>query len=68
MSLHLTPAGEQLLNQTAAPVQQAYEQLMAPLTPHQSAQFIVLLQQLTDGLGDQARAAFVPLARQTSAD
>ena len=68
MSLHLTPAGEQLLKQTAAPVQQAYEQLMAPLTPQQSAQFIALLQQLTDGLGDQARAAFVPLPRPTSSD
>jgi DNA-binding MarR family transcriptional regulator len=66
MSLRLTPVGEQLLTQTAAPVQQAYEQLVAPLSPQQRAQFIAMLQQLTDGLGEQARASFVPLARQSS--
>lgn len=68
MSLCLTSAGEQLLAQTAVPVQQAYEQLMAPLTPEQRLHFIGLLQQLTDGLGKQARAAFVPLARTPSSD
>jgi len=67
MSLRLTAQGEHLLKQSAAPVQHAYEQLMAPLAPRQREQFIALLQQLTDGLGEQARAAFVPLARQSSA-
>ena len=66
MSLRLTAQGEQLLMQSAAQVQRAYEQLMAPLVPRQREQFIALLQQLTDGLGEQARAAFVPLARQSS--
>ena len=66
MSLCLTSEGEQLLRQTTALVHQAYEQLMAPLTLNQRSQFIALLQQLTDGLGDQARAAFVPLTRQPS--
>ena len=66
MSLRLTAQGEQLLMQSAAQVQRAYEQLMAPLVPRQREQFIALLQQLTDGLGEQARAAFVTLARQSS--
>jgi hypothetical protein len=39
---------------------------MAPLNATQREQFIALLQQLTDGLGEEARAAFVPLARPTS--
>ena len=66
MSLRLTAEGKQLLMQSAAPVQQAYEQLMAPLAPGQREQFIALLQQITDGLGEQARAAFVPLGPPSS--
>ncbi len=66
MSLRLTAEGEHLLMQSTAPVQHAYEQLMAPLTPQHRTQFIALLQQLTDVLGEQARATFVPLARQSS--
>jgi hypothetical protein len=42
-------------------VHEAYEQLMAPLDEAQRQQLVSLLQTLTDNLGEQARAAFVPL-------
>jgi DNA-binding MarR family transcriptional regulator len=66
MAVHLTPAGVRLLKKAEQPVHQAYNQLMAPLSAKQREQFIDLLQQLTDGLSEQARAAFVPLARSAS--
>ena len=61
MAVQLTPAGRRLLKKAKVPVHEAYEQLMAPLNDKQRAQFIGLLHTLTDGLGEQARAAFVPL-------
>ena len=61
MAVQLTPAGRRLLKKAEVPVHEAYEQLMAPLNDKQRAQFIGLLQTLTDGLSAQARAAFVPL-------
>jgi hypothetical protein len=61
MAVKLTPAGRRLLKTAQVPVQVAYEQLMGPLDEAQRQQLIALLQTLTDSLGDQARAAFVPL-------
>ncbi len=61
MAVRLTPAGKRLLKKAEAPVQAAYEQLMAPLDARQRTHFIQLLQSMTDGLNTQARASFVPL-------
>jgi DNA-binding MarR family transcriptional regulator len=61
MAVQLTAEGNRLLNKAQAPVHQAYEQLMAPLDEAQRQQLVSLLQTLTDNLGEQARAAFVPL-------
>jgi DNA-binding MarR family transcriptional regulator len=66
MAVRLTPAGIRLLKKAEQPVHEAYNQLMAPLNAKQREHFIALLQQLTDGLGEQARAAFVPLTRASS--
>jgi len=66
MAVRLTPAGGRLLKKSEVSVHEAYNRLMAPLDATQREQFIALLQQLTDGLGEEARAAFVPLARPTS--
>jgi MarR family transcriptional regulator, lower aerobic nicotinate degradation pathway regulator len=66
MAVRLTPAGARLLKKAELPVHEAYNKLMAPLNTKQREQFIALLQQLTDGLGEEARAAFVPLARPAS--
>jgi DNA-binding MarR family transcriptional regulator len=60
MAVQLTPLGQRLLKKAEAPVHDAYERLMAPLTPNQRDQFVGLLQTLNDQLGDHARAAFVP--------
>ena len=61
MSVRLTPQGQRLLKKAEQPVRQAYQRLMAPLSPAQSQQLIDLLQLLTHQLQDDARAAFVPL-------
>jgi MarR family transcriptional regulator, lower aerobic nicotinate degradation pathway regulator len=60
MSVVLSPDGEQLLKQAAKPAEQAYERLMAPLSTEQRTQLVMLLMELTQGLEDSARAAFVP--------
>ena len=62
LALRLTPAGRRLFQRAQAPVQAAYEELMAPLTQAQRRQLLVLLQRLTQSLGHQARAALVPLS------
>jgi DNA-binding MarR family transcriptional regulator len=67
MAVRLTPAGIRLLKKAEVSVHEAYNRLMAPLDAPQREQFIALLQQLTDGLGEEARAAFVPLSREPSA-
>ena len=61
MSVRLTPQGQRLLKKAEQPVRQAYQRLMAPLSPAQSQQLIDLLQLLSHQLQDDARAAFVPL-------
>ena len=61
MSVRLTAQGKRLLKRTELPVRLAYARLMAPLSPQQGQQLIALLQQLTHGLQEDARAPFVPL-------
>ena len=60
MAVALLPEGEKLLRQAQKPAERAYERLMTPLSPEQQLQLVALLQQLTEGLEDHARAAFVP--------
>ncbi len=60
LSVALTDAGEQLLAQAQKPAEKAYRRLLAPLDAQQQDQLVGLLQLLTEGLEDHARAAFVP--------
>lgn len=59
-SVALSPEGEKLLKQSQKPAERAYKRLMMPLSNEQQAQFMPMLMALTQGLEDQARAAFVP--------
>lgn len=61
MAVVLTPAGKKLLQQARGPAEQAYQRLLSPLTPEQRQQLIEILETLTEGLADEARAPFVPL-------
>jgi MarR family transcriptional regulator, lower aerobic nicotinate degradation pathway regulator len=63
ISVVLSPEGEKMLKQAAKPAERAYERLMSPLSTEQRAQLVLLLMELTQGLEDSARAAFVPPAR-----
>ena len=60
VSVALTREGEALLQQAQRPAERAYKRLMAPLDRAQQEQLLELLQLLTGGLEDEARAAFVP--------
>lgn len=61
MAVVLTPAGKKLLQQARGPAEQAYQRLLSPLTLPQRHQLIEILEALTQGLADDARAPFVPL-------
>jgi len=63
----LTAAGSERLAAAQAPAERAYRRLLSPLSPPQRGQLIELLQILTDGLADEARAPFVPLPSLTPA-
>lgn len=56
----LTDQGAALLLQAQRPAERAYKRLMAPLDRGQQEQLLELLQLLTGGLEEEARAAFVP--------
>lgn len=60
LAVVLSPAGDTLLGEAQKPAECAYERLMAPLSPEQKQQLVALLLQLTKGLEEHARAAFVP--------
>jgi len=61
MTVSLTPRGRDLLDAARAPAERAYQRLLSPLSPAQRRQLIELLQTITEGLADEARAPFVPL-------
>jgi len=63
LAVQLTREGEVLLNKAQKPAERAYERLMAPLSTEQQMQLVALLQQMTEGLEEHARAAFVPADR-----
>lgn len=67
MTVRLTAQGSRLLEAAREPAEQAYQRLLSPLTPAQRHQLIELLQTLTEGLADEARAPFVPLPDDTPA-
>ncbi|GAC1535308.1 MAG: MarR family transcriptional regulator [Ramlibacter sp.] len=60
VAVSLSDAGRALLQDARTPAEKAYRRLMAPLDRTQQQQLIALLQQLTEALEDDARAAFVP--------
>lgn len=60
LSITLTDGGLALLVATREPAELAYDRLMAPLNSEQREQLVSLLQLLTNGLENEARAAFVP--------
>jgi len=60
LSVALSIEGKKLLKQSQKPAERAYNKLMKPLSAEQQAQLVLLLMELTQGLEDQARAAFVP--------
>lgn len=60
LAITLSDDGERVLKQAGKPAERAYRRLMAPLSPGQQAQLVSLLQQLTDGLENEARATFRP--------
>jgi DNA-binding MarR family transcriptional regulator len=66
ISVALTAAGGELLQEAQKPAERAYKRLMAPLDREQQDQLLNLLQLLTGGLEDEARAAFVRPAHATS--
>ncbi len=61
MAVVLTPAGKKLHQQARGPAELAYQRLLSPLTLVQRQQLIEILEALTQGLADDARAPFVPL-------
>lgn len=61
MSVTLTVAGHQLLAQARQPVQQAYEELLSPLSDAEQVTLVSLLQRLTQSLEREARSSFVPI-------
>lgn len=63
LAVVLSPDGRKLLEDAQKPAERAYHRLMTPLSSEQQAQMVALLQQLTAGLEDHARAAFVPAER-----
>ncbi len=65
LSIALSKTGLALLQQAQEPAERAYGRLMAPLDEQQRAQLVALLQQLTEGLESEARAAFVPPGRSS---
>ncbi len=63
IAVELTPEGEKFLKESQKPAERAYERLMTPLSAEQQLQLVALLQQLTEGLEEHARASFVPADR-----
>jgi DNA-binding MarR family transcriptional regulator len=63
VSVVLTAQGQDVLRQAQKPAERAYRRLLAPLDTAQQDQLLDLLQQLTGELDHEARATFVPPAR-----
>lgn len=68
MAVVLTPAGKKLHQQAGGPAEQAYQRLLSPLSLTQRHQLIEILEALTQGLAEDARAPFVPLLPAEATD
>jgi MarR family transcriptional regulator, lower aerobic nicotinate degradation pathway regulator len=66
LAIALSASGHELLAQAQKPAENAYRRLLAPLDAQQQGQLVELLQLLTEGLEDHARAAFVPASEGTT--
>jgi DNA-binding MarR family transcriptional regulator len=66
LAISLSAEGLALLKQAQEPAERAYDRLMAPLSRTQRTQLVELLQVLTTGLENEARAAFVPPEQESS--
>ena len=60
LSITLSGEGRTVLLKAQDAAERAYQRLLSPLNPDQQQQLITLLQLLSVGLEDQARAPFVP--------
>ena len=60
LSITLSDEGRTVLLKAQDAAERAYERLLSPLNPDQQQQLVTLLQLLSVGLEDQARAPFVP--------
>jgi MarR family transcriptional regulator, lower aerobic nicotinate degradation pathway regulator len=60
LSIALTSSGKKMLKQAQTAAEKAYQRLMSPLQPEQQQQLVTLLQQLSEGLEEHARAPFIP--------
>ncbi|OOG43068.1 MarR family winged helix-turn-helix transcriptional regulator [Polaromonas sp. A23] len=67
LSITLSATGREMLKQAQEPADRAYDRLMTPLNKTQRAQLVELLQVLTTGLENEARAAFVPPGQEADA-
>ena len=67
LAVSLSAAGLELFKQAQEPADRAYDRLMAPLSKAQQGQLLGLLQLLTTGLENDARAAFVPPDQEANA-
>jgi len=65
LSIALSAAGLELLQQAHEPAERAYDRLMGPLNTEQQIQLVELLQVLTSGLEGNARASFVRPGQKT---
>ena len=59
LSISLSAEGAALLAAAQKPAEQAYQRLLAPLTPERQRLLIELLQELTEALEHEARAPLV---------
>ncbi len=66
LAVELTQAGDKLLTESQKPAERAYERLMEPLSAEQQVELVALLQLMTEGLEEHARAAFVPANKPRS--
>ena len=66
LAISLSVEGLALLKQAQEPADRAYNRLMAPLNKAQRIQLVELLQMLTTGLENDARAAFVPPEQEST--
>jgi MarR family transcriptional regulator, lower aerobic nicotinate degradation pathway regulator len=61
VAVALSAEGRQMLKRAQEPAEQAFRHLMSPLSAVQQRQLLSALAAITKGLGEEAKAPFVPL-------